>query len=79
MLHFSLAAALFIAPVAVVLALLCHSWVRHPLRRVPGPFLASFSRFWLLRQVYSGKLHLVDTEAHERYGNGFSGLMKRSV
>ncbi|KKA25196.1 Uncharacterized protein T310_0787 [Rasamsonia emersonii CBS 393.64] len=42
--------------------------VLSPLRNVPGPFLARFSRLWYLRQVLRGDWEKVDIELHRRYG-----------
>lgn len=35
---------------------------------VPGPFLASFSRLWHFKQIYSGKQNVRFTEQHDKYG-----------
>ncbi|KAF7713604.1 Cytochrome P450 [Penicillium ucsense] len=56
--------------------LLIQRWRSDPLRGVPGPFWASVSRLWLLRQVYSHELHLRDTQAHEKYGPIFRAAPK---
>ncbi|KAJ5895257.1 hypothetical protein N7495_006948 [Penicillium taxi] len=40
----------------------------HPLKRVPGPFLASFSKIWLLYHALSGSQHVTEMEAHKKYG-----------
>lgn len=40
----------------------------NPLRKVPGPTCTKFTKIWLLRRIYSKKLHLLDVEAHEQYG-----------
>ncbi|RAH85193.1 cytochrome P450 [Aspergillus japonicus CBS 114.51] len=55
-------------PVLAAFLLLIHYRQNDPLRGVPGPFWASVSRLWLLRQVYSRELHWRDIQAHERYG-----------
>ena len=41
------------------------------LTSIPGPFLARFSRFWLLRETYYGRFHLKDVELHRKHG-GYS-------
>ena len=38
------------------------------LRSVPGPFMASFTRLWKLRQMYRGDMHLTDIALHRKYG-----------
>lgn len=42
--------------------------IRSPLRRVPGPFLAQFTRLWLLKQVYFGTYPKTSIELHRKYG-----------
>jgi hypothetical protein len=39
-----------------------------PLRNVPGPFLAKFSRFWKLREYYRGGFERTNIELHQRHG-----------
>ncbi|KAB8230800.1 cytochrome P450 [Aspergillus alliaceus] len=60
--------AIVIAPAFLTGLLFYRYYIKDPLRSVPGPFLASWSRLWLLRQVYSGQLHISDIKAHEKYG-----------
>ncbi|KAL2864115.1 cytochrome P450 [Aspergillus lucknowensis] len=40
----------------------------HPLSRIPGPFWASVSRYWLGYQVFTGKAEFVQRRLHEIYG-----------
>lgn len=39
-----------------------------PLRKYPGPFLASFSRLWKVFSTASGRTHLDHVELHRKYG-----------
>jgi hypothetical protein len=39
-----------------------------PLRSVPGPFWARFSRFWYFKRVYHGNFEHDNIELHRRYG-----------
>lgn len=39
-----------------------------PLRSVPGPFLARFTRLWYFYKVWCGDFELVNVELHKRYG-----------
>lgn len=39
-----------------------------PLRDIPGPFLARFSRLWYLYKSYSGSFHLQNIELHRKHG-----------
>ena len=41
----------------------------HPLRNVPGPFLARFSRLWELYEVVQGRFERTNVALHEKYGN----------
>ncbi|KAK1561471.1 cytochrome P450 4A10 [Colletotrichum navitas] len=40
----------------------------HPLRRVPGPFLAKISRLWLFYHDYQGTPHSHIRELHQKFG-----------
>lgn len=39
-----------------------------PLRGIPGPFAARFTRSWYYRQLSSGKSRWVEIDLHRRYG-----------
>jgi hypothetical protein len=39
-----------------------------PLRKYPGPFLASFTRLWKVKSTASGRTHLEHIELHRKYG-----------
>ena len=39
-----------------------------PLRRVPGPFLARYTRLWLLKEVWRGTFPQTNIKLHKRYG-----------
>lgn len=40
----------------------------HPLSRIPGPFWASISRFWLAYQISSGRAEVIQRSLHEKFG-----------
>ncbi|KAH0841174.1 hypothetical protein AYO21_06936 [Fonsecaea monophora] len=40
----------------------------HPLAKIPGPFLASVSRLWIMHQTSHGKMQDVQRELHRKYG-----------
>ncbi|KAH6865703.1 cytochrome P450 [Alternaria rosae] len=40
----------------------------HPLRNVPGPFFARFSKLWLAWHVRKGQSHIYFPKLHARYG-----------
>lgn len=37
-------------------------------RRIPGPFLARYTRLWLLREVWYGTFPYTSVELHRKYG-----------
>jgi hypothetical protein len=39
-----------------------------PLRSIPGPFLARFSRLWYFLEIYKGSFEETNIELHRRYG-----------
>lgn len=39
-----------------------------PLRDIPGPFLARFTRLWYLLELYKGRFELTNIELHKKYG-----------
>lgn len=39
-----------------------------PLRDIPGPFLARFTRLWYLLELYKGKFEITNIELHKKYG-----------
>jgi hypothetical protein len=45
-------------------------WKRYgsDLRDVPGPFTASLTRLWKLRQMYRGDMEQSDIALHRKYG-----------
>lgn len=40
----------------------------HPLRHIPGPFLASTTRFWIIIVTLQGNMDKVQRRLHEEYG-----------
>lgn len=40
-----------------------------PLRAIPGPFLARFTRLWYFHAVYKGNFELTNVELHKKYGS----------
>jgi hypothetical protein len=39
-----------------------------PLRKVPGPLVASFSKLWMVHKTRQLKRHEIDLELHKKYG-----------
>ncbi len=42
--------------------------LRDPLRTVPGPFFARFTRLWYLRKVWRGDFEKTNIALHKKYG-----------
>ena len=38
------------------------------LRGIPGPFLARFTRFWKLKEIYKGHFEKTNVKLHRKYG-----------
>lgn len=57
--------------IAFVLVVAYLVYVRQgtPLRKVPGPFLASISKAWIVKKQLGLQRPLVDLELHRRYGS----------
>lgn len=70
-----LASVKTISPVTAI-GILLGSWVvyqtisflRDPLRSVPGPFLARFTRLWYLNEVARGHFEKTNIELHKKHG-----------
>lgn len=45
--------------------------VKDPLRSVPGPFWARFTRLWYLRQVARGDFEKTNVALHKKHGTFF--------
>jgi hypothetical protein len=60
-----------ILSVAVLICLLYLLYNREatPLRRVPGPFLASISKIWIVLQQRGLQRPIVDLALHRKYGS----------
>ncbi|KAH7016686.1 hypothetical protein EDB80DRAFT_873425 [Ilyonectria destructans] len=66
----ALAPIRWIVPAIVPLFLLHRIFraIRDPLKSQPGPFLARFTRLWLIRQFIWGDYHKTNIELHRKYG-----------
>ena len=62
----------FVAAIgAITISLLLYETYRvvsDPLRKVPGPFWARYTRLWEVYHVRKGNFHLLSIELHEKYG-----------
>lgn len=52
---------------AIALYILYYRWL-HPLGGIPGPFLASVTRLWLVHKTRQWKRHSLEIELHRKYG-----------
>ena len=73
-----------VTSIVVLLALINISYrlFRHyssGLTSIPGPFLAKFSRLWLLRETYYGRFHLEDLSIHQKHGVHISFIHRMSI
>jgi cytochrome P450 len=48
-----------------------HTKYFHPLSKIPGPFLASFSKLWIIYHAFGGNQHWIQIACHKRYGPVF--------
>lgn len=39
-----------------------------PLRHIPGPLIARFTRLWYVWQIYKGRVHYTNIDLHKKYG-----------
>ena len=52
---------------AVILRLLYQHWT-DPLRDIPGPWIATYTRLWLWREYGKGQFHQKNIDLHRQYG-----------
>lgn len=64
--------------ILILFALRLYRALASPLRDVPGPFLARFTRLWKLYTIYSGRFEQINILLHKKYGNK-NGLRQRKV
>lgn len=62
------AAHWILAVVSLVVTRALYKRYASPLRKYPGPFLASFSRLWKVYSTATGRTHLQHIELHRKYG-----------
>lgn len=57
--------------IASILGILYFIYTREaaPLRKIPGPFLASITKLWVVNKQRGFKRPLVDMELHRTYGS----------
>lgn len=60
---------LVVAGIVLLITIIIYRRHFSPLKDIPGPFWASFSRLWHLRITYDGNQNEQLTQAHEKYGH----------
>lgn len=65
--HFSVASVALVSGAALVLYSLLQ-FILDPLRNIPGPFFARFTRLWYFIEIYKGRFELTEIELHKKYG-----------
>jgi hypothetical protein len=60
--------SLFILIIGGYLAHVICRAILDPLRDVPGPFFARFSKVWYALQIWRGDFEVVNTNLHRQYG-----------
>jgi hypothetical protein len=70
LLNFSLPGAwlLLALPVISLVAWIFYAITLHPLRKIPGPFLARVSYFWYMRRVWTEDVEKDQKRLHEKHG-----------
>ena len=64
---FSMSSVLLLSGAALIIHFLVQ-FVFDPLREVPGPCLARFTRLWYFIEIYKGGFELTEIELHKKYG-----------
>ncbi|KAL6228798.1 cytochrome P450 [Aspergillus navahoensis] len=55
--------------ISLILGWTLYTRFAHHLHDIPGPFWASFSRYWLGYQVSTGKIDQIQRHLHKKYGS----------
>lgn len=58
----------FVVTIGLVIIYTTVKYFLDPLRNIPGPFLARFTRLWYLNQIYKGHFEKTNIELHKKYG-----------
>ena len=59
----------FVVPLGYVFLVAVYRRFFHPLAKYPGPFLASITRWWMVREVLSGEHDKHIRALHKKYGD----------
>lgn len=52
--------------------LIAYRFLSDPLKGVPGPLLARFTKLWQLQALHKGQFEKVNIELHKKYGSSAS-------
>lgn len=63
----SVGSLVLLVPSSYIIFTLVQS-ILDPLRRIPGPLLARYTRLWYLYKIYQGDFEKTNIELHERHG-----------
>ena len=55
-------------PVIYWLGWIIYTLTFHPLRQIPGPFLATISRLWYMRKIWTEDVEKDERALHAKYG-----------
>jgi len=79
--QFGKALGSLVSPAAIIVLLVlvvCYQAAKaffSPLRAIPGPFWARFTRAWYLRRVWQGDFEKTNIELHNKYGTQKASLI----
>lgn len=60
--------SILLLPPVYIGYLLVFNYLLDPLRSVPGPFLARFTRWWYFFAVWKGDFERMNVELHKKHG-----------
>lgn len=66
--NFSLFITGLLAFITAHLLYVIYSQITSPLHKIPGPYIARFTRLWYFNRVRPGKFHHENIELHQKYG-----------
>ncbi|KUJ08628.1 cytochrome P450 [Mollisia scopiformis] len=60
--------SILLLPLLYIFYLFLFNYILDPLRSVPGPYLARFTRWWYFCKLYEGDFERTNVELHKEYG-----------
>lgn len=55
-------------PIVSILVWIIYSRTFHPLAGIPGPWLASWSRLWYMKKIWTEDVEMDEKALHEKHG-----------